>query len=85
MFKRRLEKIEKRLFKIEIEHFKLANPPKFKIGEEVIVFPYGKPERKKITHIEIMSFKPEWCYSFGVSQDWTVETDILSINEFKNV
>ena len=85
MQKKNFEKIMDRLYKIETELFKITTPPKHKIGDKIVVM--GTPPGSKIiTDIALMGCdSPTWFYSFGVSQDWTPEDDIYSINEIKNV
>jgi len=75
------DKLMQQLFKIRAELFKINNPPKFKIGEEVIYMGYGI-QRKKITDITIMGIDdPCWFYSFGVTHDWTSEVNVKSIKD----
>lgn len=81
MRKSNFEMIMNNLYKIEIELFKLANPPKYAIGQEVIVMDYGI-KKKKITDIQVMGLhEPAWFYSFGVAQDWTREDQLYLISE----
>ena len=84
MRKSNFNEIMDKLYKIEVELFKISNQPKYKIGDEVCFIGYGI-QKATITDIEVMYFdKPAWYYSFGTAQDWTVEWSVFSINEIQD-